>query len=122
MSQNSINLAVRFLLELTALYAFGRWGWSQRTDFLRYLLMIGLPLIAASLWGIFRTPNDASANGAAVVAVQGWLRLLLEIGFFSFATYCFFSLGLRKPGWIFAIITLVHYILSYDRILWLLRS
>ena len=122
MSQNMINLVVRFLLELTALYAFGLWGWSQRTDFWRYLLMIGLPLIAATLWGVFRTPGDASASGNAVIAVQGWLRLLLEIGFFSFATYSFFAIGLQKTGWVFAIITLIHYILSYDRIQWLLRS
>ncbi len=122
MSQNMINLAVRFLLELTALYAFGRWGWSQRPDFWRYLLMIGLPLIAAALWGIFRVPGDTSASGNAVVAVQGWVRLLLEIGFFSFAAYCFFASGLHNAGWVFGIITLIHYIVSYDRILWLLKN
>jgi hypothetical protein len=122
MSQNMINLALRFLLELAALYAFGRWGWSQRTDFWRYLLMIGLPLIAATLWGLFRVPGDTSASGNAVVAVLGWMRLLLEIGFFSFATYCFFATGLQSVGWIFGAITLLHYIVSYDRILWLLRS
>jgi len=99
-------------------------GWSQRTDFWRYLLMIGLPLIAATLWGVFRfrVPGDASASSNAVVAVQGWVRLLFEIGFFSFATYCFFASGLQNAGWVFGIITLLHYILSYARILWLLRS
>lgn len=121
MSQNVINLAVRFLLELVALYAFGRWGWNQRTDFWRYLLMAGLPLVAATLWVVFRVPGDASASGNAVVAVQGWLRLLLEIGFFAFATYCLFTSGLHYAGWVFGITTLIHYILSYDRILWLLR-
>jgi hypothetical protein len=70
MSQNALNLAVRFLLELAALYAFGRWGWNQRADFMRYVLMIGLPLIAATLWGVFRVPGDASANGNAPVAVR----------------------------------------------------
>lgn len=121
MSQNMINLAVRFLLELAALYAFGRWGWFQRTDVWRYFLMIGIPLFAAVLWGVFRVPGDASASGNAVVAVQGWVRLLLEIGFFSFATYSFFATGLSNVGWIFGIITLIHYIISYDRILWLLK-
>jgi hypothetical protein len=122
MSQNALNLAVRFLLELAALYAFGRWGWNQRADFMRYVLMIGLPLIAATLWGVFRVPGDASANGNAAVAVPGWVRLLFEIAFFSFATFCFFDTGLRNAGWVFGAITLLHYILSYDRILWLLKS
>lgn len=122
MSQNMLNLAVRFMLELAALYAFGRWGWSQRADFLRYLLVIALPLLAATLWGVFRVPGDASANGKAVVAVSGWIRLLFEIAFFSFATFCFFDTGLRNAGWVFGAITLLHYVLSYDRILWLLRN
>lgn len=122
MSQNVVNLTVRFLLELAALYAFGRWGWSQRTDAWRYLLMIGLPLVAATLWGVFRVPGDTSANGNAVVAVPGWVRLLFEVVFFSFATYGFFASDLSNAGWIFGIITLLHYLTSYDRILWLLKS
>ena len=122
MSQNIINLTIRFLLELSALYAFGRWGWSQRTDFWRYLLMIGLPVIAAVLWGLFRVPGDTSASGNAVIAIHGWLRLLLELGFFSFAAYCFFLTGLHLAGWVFTIIAILHYILSYDRILWLMKN
>jgi hypothetical protein len=122
MSQNMINLVVRFLLELAALYVFGRWGWQTNEGFLRYVLMIGLPLLAATLWGVFRVPGDASANGNAVVAVPGWVRLLFEIAFFSFATYCFFATGLQNAGGAFGIVTLLHYILSYDRILWLLKS
>jgi len=122
MSQNVLNLAVRFVLELVALYAFGRWGWNQHTDFMRYVLAIGVPLIAAAVWGVFRVPGDASANGKAVVAVSGWVRLLFEIAFFSFATFCFFDTGLHNAGWVFGAITLLHYILSYDRIFWLLKS
>ncbi|HRQ24112.1 MAG TPA: YrdB family protein [Anaerolineales bacterium] len=122
MSQNMLNLAVRFLLELAALYAFGKWGWSQRADFWRYVLMIGLPLLAAALWGVFRVPGDASASGGAPVPVPGWVRLLFEIAFFSSATYCFFAAGLQNAGWVFGVVTLLHYFLSYDRILWLLRS
>ena len=43
MSQNPLNLAVRFALELAGLYALGLWGWTQHTGILRYLLTIGLP-------------------------------------------------------------------------------
>lgn len=122
MSQNMLNLAVRFLLELAALYAFGRWGWQQSEGFFRYVLMIAVPLLAATLWGTFRVPGDASANGGAPVPVPGWVRLLFEIAFFSFATYCFFATGLQSAGWVFGIVSVLHYIFSYDRIAWLLRS
>ena len=50
MSQNPINLGVRFLLELAALAALGFWGWTQHTGVLRYLLAIVLPLFAAFMW------------------------------------------------------------------------
>ena len=58
MSQNPINLALRFLLEIIALVAIGAWA-------------------LFSLNPIF--------------------------------------------GWMFGLVTLVHYILSYDRIAWLLK-
>ena len=47
------NLTLRFLLELSALFALGRWGWSGRDDGLRMLIGLGLPLAAAAAWGIF---------------------------------------------------------------------
>jgi hypothetical protein len=122
MSQNPINLAVRFLLELTALYAFGLWGWTQHTGVLRYLLTIGLPLLAATLWGTFRVPADSSANGKAPVPVAGWLRLLLEVIFFTFAAWCLFDAGAIVAAYVFSGISLIHYLVSYDRILWLLRE
>jgi hypothetical protein len=39
MSTNPINLAVRFLLELSALFAMGLWGWQQGEGLIRYLYM-----------------------------------------------------------------------------------
>ena len=76
MGQNPINLGVRFILELVLLYALGFWGWTQHAGLWRYVLVIALPLLAAVLWGTFRVPEDASANGKAPVRVPGWLRLL----------------------------------------------
>jgi len=123
MAQNPLNLALRFFLELTALYAMGFWGWrTQHTGFVHYLLMIGLPLLAAFIWGTFRVPADASANGKAPVAIPGWVRLMLELVFFSFGTFCFFDADAEMTGWVFGIASLFHYTLSYNRILWLLKS
>ena len=122
MSQNPINLAVRFLLEIAALVAIGYWGWAEHTGILRYVLVIGLPLLAAFLWGTFRAPEDASANRKAPVAIAGLPRLLLELAFFGFATWGLFDAGAAITAWIFGGVVFVHYLISYDRIAWLVRQ
>lgn len=119
MAQNPVNLALRFILELAALYFIGRWGWTQFDGGLRVLLAIGLPLLAAAIWGIFRVPGD---GGTPRVRVPGSLRLVIEAVFFSFATWCLFDSGLQTTAWIFGGITLLHYIISYDRIAWLVKQ
>ena len=48
-----LNLAVKFLLELVALVAFGLWGASIAGP----AGAIALPLIAALLWGTFAAPK-----------------------------------------------------------------
>lgn len=121
MSQNPLNLALRFVLELTALYAVGFWGWAHFDGVLRILSAIGLPLLAASLWGTFRVPGDASANGRAPVAVPGWLRLLLELGLFTFAAWGLQDAGAVTAALLFGGVSLLHYLISYDRVLWLLK-
>ncbi len=122
MSQNPINLAVRFFLEIAALIAMGYWGWAAHTGIFRYVLVIALPVLAAALWGTFRVPEDASANRKAPIPVAGWLRLLLEVVFFGFAAWGLFDAGARLAAGVFAGATLIHYLLSYDRIAWLLRQ
>jgi hypothetical protein len=69
----SINLLVRFLVELCALAALGYWGFhSGKGIFLKLLCGIGAPLLAAIIWGTFIAPR-------ASVEVPDWLHLLLEI-------------------------------------------
>lgn len=121
MSQNPINLGVRFILELVMLYALGLWGWKGHEGPWRYFLMIALPLVAALVWGVFRVPEDASASGGAPIPVPGWLRLLLEVFLFGFATWAFFASGATTAGWVFGGVTLLHYLVSYDRIGWMLK-
>lgn len=119
MGQNLANLALRFFLELAALYGMGYWGWTQHTGVLRYLLAFGLPLLAASVWGIFRVPGD---GGAPRVRVSGVIRLVIEVIFFGFATWGLFDAGAAAAGWIFGGLTLFHYIIAYDRIGWLVKQ
>jgi hypothetical protein len=122
MSQNPLNLGLRFLLELASLFAFGYWGWTQHDGALRFILVIGIPLLAAAIWGTFRVPADASANGKAPVPIPGWLRLLIEIVFFSSAVWCLLHANAMTAGRLLGGLILFHYIISYDRIGWLLKS
>ena len=84
MSSNPINLAVRFLLEIFSLAVIGVWGWKQSDSWEKYVLAIGLPVIAAVIWGTFAVANDPSRSGNAPVPVSGIVRLGIEFLFFGF--------------------------------------
>ena len=122
MGSHPINLGVRFLLELAGLVAIGYWGWQQGEGAFAYLLAIGFPVLAAALWGTFAVPDDPSRSGRAPVATPGLLRLALELAFFGFASWCLVDTGATQLGLGFGVIALVHYALSYDRMLWLIKQ
>ena len=52
-----LNLAVKFLLELGALVAFGLWGASLAGGAAAVVLAIALPIAATVLWGTFAAPK-----------------------------------------------------------------
>ena len=121
MSANPINLALRFILELAALFALGYWGWTQHLGPWRFILAFGLPLLAAVLWGTFNVPGDPSRSGKAPVSVPGAVRLLLELALFAAAIVALYAAG--RTGWaaLMGAVVLIHYAVSYDRIAWLLK-
>jgi len=119
---NPINLVVRFILEMAGMVALGWWGWNQGEGILRFLLALGIPFLAAVLWGTFAVPDDPSRSGEARVPVPGIVRLMLELTFFGSATWSLFATGLTTLGWIFGIAVLIHYVISYDRVMWLVRQ
>ena len=122
MSSNPINLAVRFLLEIFSLAIIGIWGWKQSANWERYLLAIGLPVVAAAIWGTFAVANDPSRSGNAPVAVSGLVRLCIEFLFFGFATWALYNMESNYLSLALAAIVLVHYGFSYDRVYWLLTK
>jgi len=86
------------------------------------LWVIGLPLVAAVLWGTFAVPDDPSRSGQAPVPTSGILRLLLELSFFAFATFALIASQQASSGWALAIVTLFHYAISYERTPWLIKN
>lgn len=112
MNTNPINLVVRFLLEIAMLITLGYWGWHVNTGWLQYAAATGLPIIAATLWGVFRIPNDPKP---APVALPGIARLLLEWILFGAAVLALFTMGYFALGLIMGVTLKLHYIVSYDR-------
>ncbi len=122
MGSNPINLTLRFLLELTALFSFGYWGWNSTSGWTRYLLAIVFPVVAAAIWGIFAVPDDPSRSGKAPIPVPGFLRLLLELIFFGSACWALYNTGLPNLSGIVGGLVILHYAVSYDRIVWLIKT
>lgn len=120
MSQNPINLAVRFILEMIALIAIGAWAKRYFPGGLGFVLMIVLPALSAVIWGTFNVKGDPSRSGKAPVPVPGIVRLFIELDLFALGTWALFTIN-PMFGWIFGGATLLHYFLSYDRIQWLLK-
>lgn len=121
MGSHPINLVLRFLLEMTALFSMGLWGWNLSQSPLPIITALAVPLLSAILWGTFAVPDDPSRSGKAPVPTPGFLRLVLELLFFGCAVFMLYSLDYRIPAIVFGSITAIHYALSYDRIIWLIR-
>lgn len=123
MLTNPVNLLVAFLLELVALFAFGLWGWYVGEGFFKLLLAIILPVLAAIIWGVFGTVGDSRGQPGTKppVAVSGPIRLALEVGIFVLATLAFWAAGLPTLALIYGLVALVQRLVSYQRVVWLLR-
>ena len=119
MAKHPIILLIHFLMELVAWFSLGYWGWTQQQGLTRWLLAIGLPLIAMVLWGTFRVPGDP---GNAPVAVPGIVRLALETIIFFGGALALYLAGQPRLGSAMAIILLLLYLAEYDRVLWLIRE
>ncbi len=122
MGSHPINLALRFLLEITALISVGVWGWNKGDGFLKFVLGIGLPLLLGVIWGVFAVPDDPSRSGQTVIATSGIIRLAIELGIFTIACVAIYHQWQQKFSYAFAIIIIFHYLISYDRIIWLLNN
>ncbi|MEZ4522609.1 MAG: YrdB family protein [Thermomicrobiales bacterium] len=124
MANSPVNLGFRFLLEVIAISALAFWGWAWG-GWVRWPLGIGIALAAMAVWAIFRTPGDGT-SGPGLVAIPGPVRLLLELAMFGLAVLALFnahaSPRAETVGTILGIAVVIHYALSWDRIIWLLKT
>ncbi len=116
------NLFCRFLLELITFIGVGFYGYDKVNGGLKHVAMLLLPLLLATIWGVFATPNDKSRSGTTIVKTSGQIRLVIEFLIFGLGGYAQFLLNLY-PYWMFFVgIVILHYFLSWDRIVWLLSQ
>ncbi len=66
------NYGLRFLLELAALGSMAYWGFSEHGGVVQWVLGLGLPLLAAGVWGRFVAPKASQPTTDPQ-------RLLLEL-------------------------------------------
>jgi hypothetical protein len=59
-----LNAALAFLLELAMLAAFGYWGFhGEKSLLIKWILGIGLPVLAAVMWGMLLAPRSPRRLG-----------------------------------------------------------
>lgn len=95
------NLALRFSLELCMLAALAAFGlhlgdafWSQT------LLSVGLPVIAATVWGLLVSPK-------AKVRSHWLVQLAVEVALFGLAAFGLFVMARPFLGTVFAVLAIL---------------
>lgn len=117
-----VSLGLRFLLELSTLTALALWGRNQAAGPGGLLWMIGIPATIVAAWSTFTVPGDPGRSDRGTVAIPGWLRLLLELAVFVLSALALRDLARSDLAAAFVAATMLHYGLSYQRLLWLLRG
>ncbi|PJN56345.1 hypothetical protein PAEVO_30680 [Paenibacillus sp. GM2FR] len=97
-----LNLALRFILELILLFSIGYWGFHYGSGLMAQVALgIGLPLLAAVIWGMTISPKARIKLPLAVV-------LLIEFLIFTTAVACQVSSGFITFAIVFAFVALVN--------------
>jgi hypothetical protein len=100
-----LNAILAFLLELAMLLAFGYFGFYLGPNLLlKWLCALGLPLLAAILWGIFFAPK-------AVRRFPGALGAVLSLGLFLLAALALYQAQQPLAALLLALTALVNRVL-----------
>jgi hypothetical protein len=102
-----INMALSFLLELSALAIFGFWGYTTGGNSpLRYFLGIGAVVLAGLVWSIWGAPKSKNH-------LTGVAYLAFSLAFFLLAAVLLFGLGLPGLAMAFAVVCVINRALTY---------
>jgi hypothetical protein len=97
---------LRFALELFALFSLGFWGYlAWPFPWPGVLFMVGAPLFAAVVWGLFRSPK-------ALFPLDVVGRSLVEIFVMGAAVAVWFMIGYPVVGAIFGIVAVISGVIT----------
>jgi hypothetical protein len=100
------NEVLRFLLELFALFSLGYWGFlAWPFPWPGVVFMIGTPLFAAVVWGLFRSPR-------ARFPLDAFGRSIVEIAVMGSAALAWAMLGYPVIALVFAVVATISGILN----------
>jgi hypothetical protein len=112
------QLALRFGLELAALAALGVCGY----DFVGIVAAIGLPVVAATLWGTFAVANEPYRAPNPPVPVAGPVRLAIEAAVFVGALVALAFDARWIWFGVFAALLVVHHVGTRERLAWVFNA
>jgi hypothetical protein len=103
----SINVGLRFILEICVLVAVGYWGFKTGTGtLLKIMLGIGLPLLVSVVWASFGAPGASRQP-------HGVWHLLLEVVIFGSGVVALFAAGKPSLAWVFGLVIVVNRVLMF---------
>lgn len=98
------NLGVTFLVELVGLAVFAWWGWNASSStVLRILLAVGLPVIAAILWGLFAAPT--ASYGSPVITT------VVKVAFFGLAGLALWTRDHHILATVFVLVVAANFVI-----------
>jgi uncharacterized protein DUF2568 len=100
------NDGLRFLLELAALASLAYWGFAENDGALQWVLGLGLPVIAAAVWGTFVAPKASRPTVDPV-------RLALEVAVFGSGVIALWAADARVLAAVFGALVVAHLSLTF---------
>jgi hypothetical protein len=100
------NYALRFLLELVALAALAYWGFREFGGIVQWVIGLGAPLLAATVWGTFMSPKASRPTVDPV-------RLLIEIAVFGAGVAALLAAGATAVAIVLAVLAALHLALTF---------
>jgi len=101
----TLNIGLRFLLELCLLVIFGYWGFNVGHNLLAKLLLgLGAPILVGIIWGVFLAPKSSMRLD------MPW-SLLVELLIWGLALVALFSAGKENLALVLGLVYILNKVL-----------
>lgn len=105
---------------MSVLSVLGVWAWAQTPSPYQIFTGLGLPVAVAFAWARYRSKEPGEAV-TEEVRISPKLRLVFELLLFTSAVACLWDIGAMRATYLLTGLSLLHYGLSYDRVIWMLK-